>query len=102
MAVNDIPVMLKRVTIAIMRKRHPFPVAFEIARGSLTNQGFLMKGSEKGAVHHIKLTAKGMQQNREHMRKPAREVREFDRLFAKYGARFGGATAPEPNREDQT
>jgi hypothetical protein len=97
-APGDIPVMLKHVTMAIMKKGHQFPIAFEIARGSLTNQGYLERGSEKGPT--IRLTLKGRKRNQEHMRKPARAVLAFDRLLRKEGDKLGLSLAPEVDRED--
>ena len=96
MATNDIPVLVKRVTMAMVTgKGIAFPAALDIARASLTKQGYLASGSDRGPVTNIKLTAKGAQRNREHMRKPMRESIAFDRLFTKYGPRLGGVTAPE-------
>lgn len=101
MANENIPVMLKRVTVAIMKKRHTFSEAFNIARASLTQQGYLKKGSEEGPVANIKMTMKGEKRNREHLRKGTREVMVFDKQFRRHAAKVGGLFGPEPEREDQ-
>ena len=91
----DIPVLVKHMAMAILRERgaRTFADALQIARGRLTQYGFLARGSDEGPVGNIRLTVKGQRREREHRRRPRRVSSEFDRLYA---ATFPGG---EPDRE---
>jgi hypothetical protein len=102
----SIPRLVIETTMAIFEKRkHAFPAAFGIARGTLMQNGFLQRGSDVGPPENIKLTGKGMKRDREMQRRAARRVAAFNRLYEKYeemidksaGTRAGpGKAAKEP------
>lgn len=82
MAADDIPVLLKHVSLAIYKngygsgsKEQRFWHCFDAARWRLVEWGYLAKGSQKGPVTDMRLTAKGRVKNAEHMREPGRAAK---------------------------
>lgn len=81
----SVPRLVVETTMAIFEKRkHDFMSAFGIARGTLTQNGFLKSGSEDGPPENIKLTSKGHKRDREMQRRSARRVLTFNRLYKKF------------------
>ena len=88
---NRVPVVVKHMTIAILKKggidgdteEAQFISAWNIARFRLAQYGHLTPESEKGPPSNIKLTSKGKKLETKHLREGGRPQKEnlFDRLF---------------------
>jgi len=83
MARNTVPVIVKHMTVAIMKKGYSFDVALEIARARLMEWGYLHRGADQGDANSIRLTSKGVKKNQTHLRESGglRKSMTFDKLF---------------------
>jgi hypothetical protein len=91
MAQNDIPILVKKVALAIYdsgyakgNKFQKISGALEIARNQLVRQGYLREGSQDGGPENIVLTAQGQKRESIHRRKSDTRMRviEWDKLYA--------------------
>lgn len=88
---NRVPVVVKHMTIAILKKggiegdteEAQFISAWNIARFRLVEYGHLTPESYPGPPDKIKLTSKGKKLETKHLREGGRPQKEnlFDRLF---------------------
>ena len=89
---NRVPVLVKHMTVAILKKggvdggtqKEQFISAWNIARARRVEYGFLIGGSDKGPASNIKLTGKGRKREVMHQRESGRSQKEnlFDSLFS--------------------
>jgi len=91
MAEADIPILVKHCALAIYEdgyvkgsKIHRVLHSFNIARGRLTEYGFLKAGSDAGPAANIELTAKGLKSESKHKRELGSKhaTKKWDRLYA--------------------
>jgi hypothetical protein len=98
---NQIPAIVKHMTLAIFRKGGSGPRAFEtalkIAVSQLRDHGYLTNAAFKPL--NIKLSGKGLARNRVHLREGARKTHQFNLLFQKYQIKLA---AGRPARETET
>jgi hypothetical protein len=91
-AKNRVPLLVKHMTMAILRKggidggtqKEQFISAWNIARARLTQYGMLSQGSDKGPASNIRLASRGIKRETEHRRETGRSSKEqmFDSLFS--------------------
>lgn len=89
---NRVPLLVKHMTMAILKKggieggtqKERFISAWNIARFRLTQYGMLTSGSDKGPASNISLTGRGAKREVEHRREVGRSDKEqmFDSLFS--------------------
>lgn len=99
---SEIPVLVKHVALAIFNKRgvkgpKAFEAAMEIALAHLKDSGYLSAATLKPL--NIRLTGKGQQRNRLHLRESRHKSLSFDRLFEQYQMKMA---AGKPARETET
>jgi hypothetical protein len=92
MSKNRVPLLVKHMTMAILKKggidggtqKEQFISAWNIARARLTQYGMLKGGSDKGPASTIVLTGRGEKREVVHRRESGRSNKEqmFDSLFS--------------------
>jgi len=83
----NVPSILKHCALAIWtdgslgRGVAGLRAAWMVARSRLVEYGYLARGSEEGPIDNIRLTSKGVLQNRKHLRESRGKDRRFDSVF---------------------